>query len=56
MTQEVAYRFVEALAAVEQEGELEPMIETFAEGCEIGTPTHAEKLHGIDGAREFWTI
>lgn len=56
MTQEVAYRFVEALAAVEQEGELDAMIETFAEGCEIGTPAHAEKLHGREGAREFWTM
>lgn len=56
MTQEVAYRFVEALAAVEKEGELEPMIDTFAEGCEIGTPAHAEKLHGREGAREFWTM
>jgi ketosteroid isomerase-like protein len=56
MTQEVAYRFVEALAAVEREGELEPMIDTFAEGCEIGTPARAEKLHGRKGAREFWTM
>jgi len=56
MTQEVAYRFVEALAAVEKEGELEPMIDTFAEGCEIGTPAHAEKLHGREGAREFWRM
>lgn len=56
MTQEVAYRFVEALAAVEKGGELEPMIDTFAEGCEIGTPAHAEKLHGREGAREFWTM
>ena len=56
MTQEVAYRFVEALGAVEREGDLESMVETFAEGCEIGTPANAEKLHGRDGAREFWNL
>ncbi len=54
MTQQVAYRFIEALSALEQDGELEPIVATFAEFCEIGTPVIPEKLHGKERAREFW--
>lgn len=56
MIQEVAYRFIEALGAVEHGGDLDAMVDTFAEGCEIGTPVHPDKLHGKDGARELWTM
>lgn len=56
MTEEVAYRFIEALAAVERKGELDDMVQIFAEGCQIGTPVNAVKLHGQEGAREFWRI
>jgi ketosteroid isomerase-like protein len=55
MTQEVAYRFIEALNALEEEGEVEPIVATFAEACEIGTPINPDKLHGKARAREFWT-
>jgi ketosteroid isomerase-like protein len=55
MTQEVAYRFIQALNALEEEGEVEPIVATFAEFCEIGTPAIPGKLHGKDRAREFWT-
>jgi ketosteroid isomerase-like protein len=55
MTQEIAYRFVEALAALEQRGNIERMLDTFAESCEIGNASNPEKFHGKDGAREFWT-
>ena len=54
MTQEVAYRFIQALSALEQDGEVEPIVATFAEFCEIGTPVLPEKLHGKERAREFW--
>jgi ketosteroid isomerase-like protein len=54
MTQQVAYRFIEALSALEQDGEMEPILATFGEFCEIGTPINPEKLHGIEGARQFW--
>ena len=55
MTQEVAYRFIEALAALEERGEIDPILDTFDEACEIGNSQHPEKLHGKDGAREYWT-
>jgi len=54
MTQQVAYRFIEALSALEQDGEVEPMVATFSEFCEIGTPVTPVKLHGKESAREFW--
>jgi ketosteroid isomerase-like protein len=55
MTQEVAYRFIEALAALEQKGNLERMLDLFAEACNIGNALHPEQFQGKDGAREFWT-
>src|ERR1017187_5478334 len=55
MTQEVAYRFIQALNALEENGEVDPIVATFAEFCEIGTPVIPGKLHGIAQAREFWS-
>jgi ketosteroid isomerase-like protein len=55
MTQEVAYRFIQALNSLEEDGEIEPIVATFAEYCEIGTPALAEKLRGKAQARQFWT-
>src|ERR1700735_703092 len=54
MTQEVAYRFIQELSALEQDGEVEPIVGTFAEFCEIGTTVIPEKLQGKERAREFW--
>jgi ketosteroid isomerase-like protein len=54
MTQEVAYRFIEALAALEQRGHIEGMLDTFDEACEIGNALNPEKFHGKAGAREYW--
>jgi len=55
MTQEVAYRFIQALNALEEDGEVDPIVATFAEFCEIGTPVIPATLHGKAQAREFWT-
>ena len=54
MTQEVAYRFIQALNALEEEGEVDPILSTFAESCEIETPVIPQRLHGKIQAREFW--
>jgi ketosteroid isomerase-like protein len=54
MTQEVAYRFIEALTVLEEDGEVEPIVSTFTEHCEIGTPAIPVKLHGKEQARDFW--
>jgi limonene-1,2-epoxide hydrolase len=55
MTQEVAYRFIQALNALEEDGEVDPIVATFAEFCEIGTPVIPAPIHGKAQAREFWT-
>jgi ketosteroid isomerase-like protein len=54
MTEEIAYRFIQALDALEQDGEVEPIVETFAESCEIETPVIPQRLHGKIEARAFW--
>ncbi|MGA2714746.1 MAG: nuclear transport factor 2 family protein [Bryobacteraceae bacterium] len=55
MTQEIAYRFIQALSTLEQSGEVEPIVAVFSELCEIGTPAIPEKVHGKERARDFWT-
>ena len=54
MTQEVAYRFIRALSALEQDGEVDPIVDTFSEFCEIETPIIPQRLRGITQARAFW--
>jgi ketosteroid isomerase-like protein len=54
MTQEVAYRFIQVLNALEQNGEVDPIVDTFSEFCEIETPVIPQKLHGRAQARGFW--
>ena len=54
MTHEVAYRVIRALNALEQDGEVDPIVDTFSEFCEIETPVIPQRLHGITQARAFW--
>jgi len=54
MTQQIAYNFIEALSALEHDGELEPIVATFGDSCEIQTWVTTAKLHGKEGARVFW--
>jgi hypothetical protein len=55
VTHEVAYRFIRALNSLEQDGEVDPIVDTFAESCEIETPIIPQKLHGVIQARAFWS-
>jgi hypothetical protein len=55
VTQEVAYRFILALNALEQDGEVDSIVDTFSEFCEIKTPIIPQTLHGITQARAFWS-
>lgn len=54
MIEQVAERFLAALAQVERAGEIEPMVALFAEECEVGNVTMHENEHGVAGARKFW--
>ncbi|HYO62141.1 MAG TPA: nuclear transport factor 2 family protein [Pyrinomonadaceae bacterium] len=55
MSEQLAERFVEALGRLEAARELEPLVELFAEGCEVGNVVSPEKFEGREGARQFWT-
>jgi hypothetical protein len=54
MTQEVAYRFIEALAALEQSEQIDPILDTFSEACDLANSGSPETHHGKQGAREYW--
>jgi hypothetical protein len=54
MTQEVAYRFMEALNALEQHGQTEPILDTFSEACDLANSSSPDPLQGKSGAREYW--
>jgi ketosteroid isomerase-like protein len=54
MSEQIAQRFVEALARLEAERDLETIGALFGEESEIGNVVSPEKFHGRDGAREFW--
>jgi limonene-1,2-epoxide hydrolase len=54
MSEQVARKFIEALARLEAERDLETITALFAEECEVGNVTAPEKFHGREGAREFW--
>ncbi|HEX8282911.1 MAG TPA: nuclear transport factor 2 family protein [Pyrinomonadaceae bacterium] len=54
MSEQLARKFIEALARLEDERDLETITALFAEECEVGNVTSPEKFHGRDGAREFW--
>jgi hypothetical protein len=55
MTQEVAERFIAALAELESDGKVENIVSLFADNCEVGNTTLTETMHGRDGAKEFWS-
>ncbi len=55
MTQEVAYRFVEALTVLENSGQLDPIIDTFSEACDLANASNHETFNGKTGAHDYWT-
>lgn len=55
MIEQTAERFIEALAKLEAERDLETIVGLFAERCEVGNVVAPEKFEGPEGAREFWT-
>lgn len=55
MEEQVAHQFIDALHALEDDQNIEPIVGTYAEQCEVGNVVSPEQFHGPDGAREFWT-
>lgn len=55
MTEQVARTFIDGLHRLESDRDLEAIIATFAEQCEVGNVVSPEQFSGRDGAREFWS-
>ena len=56
MSEQVARRFIDALHALERDGDLDTIVGTFAEGCDVGNVVSPRQFTGRDGAREFWSV
>lgn len=50
-----ADRFTDALARLERDRDLDPLVSLFADRCEVGNVLVPDKFHGQEGARTFWT-
>jgi limonene-1,2-epoxide hydrolase len=50
-----ARTFIDALHALEDRGELEPMVALFADDADLRNPSHVGPHRGPDGARRFWS-
>jgi len=55
MSQEITENFVSALRRLEESGDVEVLVQLFADNSEIGNTAVKETLKGIEGVREFWT-
>jgi limonene-1,2-epoxide hydrolase len=54
MTQEVAYRFIEALAALEHDEQIDPILDIFSEACDLANSGSPDIHEGKQGARDYW--
>ncbi len=55
MSRQVAEQFIKALHKLEEDRELDPIVATYSEDCEVGNIIVPEKFKGPDGARRFWS-
>lgn len=51
---ERAQRFVDALAKLEESGDLEPLLSLFADDAQVSNAASQRMFTGRDGARQFW--
>lgn len=54
MATERAQRFVDALAKLEESGDLEPLVSLFGEDAQVSNVATRRVFSGRDGARQFW--
>ena len=55
MSEQMAKRFMEALAALEESRDAEPLAGLYAETAKIGNVLAPDHFEGPDGARQIWT-
>jgi limonene-1,2-epoxide hydrolase len=54
--EQVARRFIDALHKLERDRDLDAIVATFADACDVGNVVSPRTFEGKEGAREFWTI
>jgi ketosteroid isomerase-like protein len=54
MAMERAQRFVDALARLEESGDLEALVELFSDDAQVSNVASRRTVYGKDGARQFW--
>jgi ketosteroid isomerase-like protein len=54
MAMERARRFVDALARLEEHGEVEALLALFSEDARVSNVASRRTFHGREGARQFW--
>jgi ketosteroid isomerase-like protein len=54
MNREIADNFIRALESLERDGDVESLMEIFAESCQIETPVIPRPVEGRAAARAFW--
>lgn len=54
MSSDNAQRFIDALHALEDDRDVEPLVEMTAGDADTANVVTSEAFHGPDGAREFW--
>lgn len=47
-------RFIRALRGLENDRDLQPLVQLFAEHCEITSPLFANSMQDMEGARRYW--
>lgn len=55
MSAQTADTFIEALHALEDGKDAEPLAALYAPGSVVGNVHAPDGFHGLDGARQFWT-
>ncbi len=47
-------RYIRALRGLENDRDLQPVVQLFAEHCELSSPLLANPMHDNEGARRYW--
>lgn len=55
MSRQVVQQFIDALAKLESDRDVDAVAALFAKNAEVGTVVSPEVHRGLAGAREFWT-
>ncbi len=55
MSEQIANQFIEALRALEDTKDVEPLAALYAPDALVGNLLTPDHFHGPDGARTFWT-